>query len=131
MKLGATVFIKNTVEAADFYTEAFGLTLGGFEKNPDGTYMHAPLLNGDDEIFCLSESDNKPLLEMTLNSTLENNRPIMSYGIDFETVEELEKAYEMLIKEGTIIFPLGNLPWNTLGADVIDKYGVYWYIYVR
>ena len=131
MKLGSTVFIKNTIEAVDFYTEAFGLTLGVFEKNPDGTYMHAPLLKGDDEIFCLSESSNEPLLEMMLTSTLDKNRPIMSYGIDFKTVEELKKAYEMLIEEGTILFPLGKLPWNTLGADVVDKYGVYWYIYVR
>lgn len=32
MKLGATLYIKNTTEAVSFYSEAFGLTLGYHEK---------------------------------------------------------------------------------------------------
>ena len=30
--MGATLYIKNTIEAVAFYTEAFGLTLGYNEK---------------------------------------------------------------------------------------------------
>lgn len=40
MKLGATLYIKNTVEAVEFYKEAFGMTLGYNERFPDGTFMH-------------------------------------------------------------------------------------------
>lgn len=41
MKLGATLYIKNTVEAVEFYKEAFGMTLGYNERFLDGTFMHA------------------------------------------------------------------------------------------
>lgn len=35
MKLNVTLYIKNTVEAIDFYKEAFGMTLGCNEKFPN------------------------------------------------------------------------------------------------
>ena len=41
MNLGATLYIKNTIEAVAFYKEAFGMTLGYNEKCTDGTYLHA------------------------------------------------------------------------------------------
>jgi len=54
--------------------------------------------------------------------------PIASHGIDFDTEEELKKAYELLIEEGVVIRPLGKLPWDTLSADIVDKFGVCWYL---
>ena len=44
MKLGATLYIKNSIEAVEIYKQAFGMTLGNYEKYPDGTFMHAPML---------------------------------------------------------------------------------------
>ena len=38
-----TLYIKNTLKAVEFYSKAFGLSLGYNEKHPDGTYMHAEL----------------------------------------------------------------------------------------
>lgn len=35
MKLNATLYIKNTVKAIEFYKEAFGMTLGYNEKFPN------------------------------------------------------------------------------------------------
>ncbi|WP_312431064.1 hypothetical protein [Lacrimispora sp.] len=52
----------------------------------------------------------------------------MSYGITFESEEEVKRAYEMLAKDGTVLLELGSLPWSSCCADVVDKYGVYWYI---
>lgn len=86
MKLGATLYIKNTIEAVALYIEAFGLTLG--------------------------------------------SRPTMSYGINFESEEEVKRAYELLAEAGTVLLELGTLPWSTCCADIIDKYGVYWYLSV-
>lgn len=40
MNLGATLYIKNTIEAVEFYKEAFGMTLGYNEKFPDGTPIY-------------------------------------------------------------------------------------------
>ena len=35
-----------------------------------------------------------------------------------------------LAKDGTILREIGELPWSPCSADVLDKYGVYWYITV-
>lgn len=128
MKLGATLYIKNTIEAVEFYTEAFGLTLGYHEKNPDGTYMHAALLRDGQEIFAISESHNESLVDIMLKSSIKEARPTMSYGINFDKEEEVKKAYSMLEKDGSVLLPLGSLPWSACCAELVDKYGVYWYI---
>ncbi len=130
MKLGATLYIKNTVEAIEFYKKAFGMTLGYHEKFPDGTFMHAALLKDGEEVFAVSESRNEAFVNIMLSSSLKESRPTMSYGINFNSDDEVKKAYEMLEKEGTVLLPLGALPWSSCCADVIDKYGVYWYLTV-
>lgn len=128
MKLGATLYIANTLEAVEFYKEAFGLALGYNAKFPDGTFMHAELLKNGEAVFAVSESRNDAFVEIMLKSTMQQSRPTMSYGLDFESEEEIKKAYEMLAAGGTVLFPLGPLPWSACAADVIDKFGVYWYI---
>lgn len=130
MKLGVTLYIKNTVEAVAFYTEAFGLTLGYHEKFPDGTFMHAALLRDRQEIFAVSESHNDAFVGMMLASSLKASRPTMSYGIHFDSEDEVKRAYKVLKKDGTVLLPLGSLPWSSCCADVVDKYGIYWYIAV-
>lgn len=130
MKLGATLYIKNTIEAVEFYKEAFGMTLGYNEKFPDGTFMHAALLKDGQEVFAVSESQNDAFVNIMLTSSLKESRPTMSYGINFDSEDEVKKAYSMLAKQGKVLFPLGPLPWSSCCADVVDKYGVYWYITV-
>ena len=130
MKLGATVYIQNTPEAVPFYMEAFGLTLGYSEKYPDGTYMHAALMKDGDEIFCVSESRNDAFVRMMLKSSLKESRPTMSYGLNFASDAEVKHAYALLCKEGSVLLPIGTLPWSACCAEVVDQYGVYWYITV-
>ncbi|MEK5478711.1 VOC family protein [Paenibacillus sp. FSL R5-0407] len=130
MKLGATLYIKNTVEAVEFYKEAFGMTLGYNEKFPDGTYMHAELLRDGQQVFAVSESQNDAFVQVMLASSLQESRPTMSYGINFDNEDEVSKAFSMLAEGGNVLFELGSLPWSSCCAEVIDKYGVYWYISV-
>lgn len=130
MKLGATVYLQNSVEAVERYCKAFGLTLGYSEKFTDGSYMHASLEKDGQEIFCVSESRNDAYVAMMRNANLKNARPVMSYGLDFDTADEVEKAFAELSGDGTVILPLGSLPWSARCAEVVDKYGVYWYLAV-
>jgi len=130
MKLGATLYIKNTIEAVEFYKEAFGMTLGYNEKFPNGTFIHAALLKNNEEIFAVSESKNDALVDILLKSNINQSRPTMSLGINFENEDEIKKAYKMLSTNGNVLFPLGQLPWSPLAAEVIDKFGVNWYIYI-
>lgn len=54
----------------------------------------------------------------------------MSYSIDFVSEDEVRKAYSVLAEGGKVLLPLGSLPWSSCCAEVVDKFGVYWYISV-
>ena len=129
MKLGATLYVRNTLEAVPFYMDAFGLTLGYHEFFPDGTYLHAALLKDGQEVFAVSESQNGAMVSLMLAANPTDARPTMSYGIDFASKEKIDHAYALLTQGGTILHAIGPLPWCNYCADVVDRYGVYWYLY--
>ena len=126
MNLGATLYVKNSVEAVEFYMEAFGMTLGYNAKNTDGSFLHAELLKGDVSIFAVSENTEQEIVQSMLTS----NRPTMSYGVNLDNDDELHHAYRILGAGGHILRELGSLSWSTCSADLVDKYGICWYIYV-
>lgn len=130
MTLGATLYIKNTSEAVVFYQEAFGMTLGYNEKFPDGTYMHAELQKDGKTIFAVSEHNNEKLVSDMRMQVANKISPIVSLGIGFATENEVQRAYEILMREGIAYREIGELPWSKCSADVLDKFGVYWYIYI-
>lgn len=131
MQLGATLYIYNTLEAADFYQRAFGLTLGDTALNPDGSYLHAALCRDGREVFAISESRNDALAALLRRADIHANRPIANLGLNFPTPEEVRHAFALLAEEGTVTLPLQSLPWCPLAAEVVDKYGVYWYIHLN
>lgn len=124
MILGATLYIQNTVEAVEFYKQAFGMTLGYHAWHPDGTFLHAELEKNGQSIFAVSESANPALVQTMLATPC----PTMSYGLDFDTEQEVHAAFAVLSQGGHVLRPPGALPWSPCSADVVDKYGVYWYI---
>jgi PhnB protein len=126
MKLGATLYVQNSNDAVDYYMRAFRMTLGYNAKNPDGSYLHAELLKNGDSIFAVSESTDEEFRKVMLTAPC----PTMSYGINLDNDEELNVAYSALCEGGHVLRPLGPLPWSRCSADVVDKFGVYWYIYV-
>lgn len=127
MNLGATLYLHNSVEAVDFYRDVFGLTLGYHVRYEDGTFLHAELMKQGASIFAVSESADLGIAAAMLRS----DRPTMSYGVDLDTDDELRHAYRLLSEGGKVLRPLGALPWSPCSADVIDRFGVYWYIYVQ
>ena len=131
MQLGATLYIHNTQEAAALYQQAFGLTLGYSVLNPDGSYLHASLCRDGQEIFAVSESRNDALVSLLRSADIRTNRPIANLGLDFPTEAKVRHAFALLAKEGTVTLPLQALPWCPLAGEVVDKYGVYWYIYLK
>ncbi len=126
MNLGATLYVRNSVEAVKFYMEAFGMTLGYHAKNEDGSFLHAELLKGGDSIFAVSENSEEEIVQ----SMLASQRPTMSYGINLDNDEELEHAYKNLAKGGHVLRGPGSLPWSPRSVDLVDRYGVCWYLYV-
>ena len=126
MTLGATLYLQNSLEAATFYCDAFNMTIGYHAKHENGTYLHAELEKDGISIFAVSESGD----EFIKTAMLSGHQPTISLGVNLNNNEELSHAYETLAKDGHILRPLGALPWSPYSADVVDKYGVCWYIYV-
>lgn len=117
MKIGTGLYVKNSMGAVELYKEAFGLELGYHVKNPDGTYFHSELYKDGQEILSVVESSN---------NYIEEN--IVQLGMSFDSEAAVERAYALLSEGGTIKTPLGPLPWSPCAADVIDRFGVWWYI---
>jgi uncharacterized glyoxalase superfamily protein PhnB len=126
MKLGATLYVVNSSDAVEFYLKAFKLALGNNEKNPDGSYLHAALLKNGNEVFAVSESKDFKIRKDMIGAQW----PTMSYGIDFESEKEVEGAYQIIKVHGHVLREIGPLPWSLLSADVVDKFGIYWYLYL-
>jgi PhnB protein len=126
MHLGATLYVQNSAEAVEFYSEAFRMTVGYNVKNSDGSFLHAELMKGQQSIFAVSENNDADITR----SMLEAQRPTMSYGLSLNSDDDLHHAYHRLIQGGHILRELGSLPWSPNSADIVDKYGVCWYIYV-
>lgn len=57
-------------------------------------------------------------------------KPTISLGVNLDNDEALERAFAVLAEGGHVLRPLGELHWSPRSADLIDKYGVCWYIYV-
>lgn len=126
MTLGSTLYVVNSVEAVAFYCDAFGMQTGYNAKYDNGTYLHAELEKNGKSIFAVSESDEEAIRKAMLIT----GKPTMSLGINVDTDEELNHAFSILAKGGHVLRPLGELPWSPRSADLVDKYGVCWYIYV-
>ncbi len=68
MFLGATLYVHNAIEAAQFYCKAFRMTIGYNAQNSDGTYLHAELEKNDQSIFAVSESQDEETRKAMLNA---------------------------------------------------------------
>ena len=126
MNLGVTLYVKNSVEAVEFYMNAFGMTLGYNAKNSDDSFLHAELLKGGESIFAVSENRDEEIGRLMLAA----KQPTMSCGVNLNNDDELYHAYNILAAGGHVLRELGSLPWSPCSADIVDKYGVCWYIYV-
>ena len=126
MVLGATLYVRNSKAAADFYCEAFNMTVGYNAEHDDGTFLHAELERAGNSIFAVSESTDEAIRAAMISA----KQPTISLGINLDSDEELYRAFSFLEKGGHVLRPIGSLPWSPCSADVVDKFGVCWYLYV-
>ena len=129
MKTSLQAYLKNSIEAVPFYEQAFGATLGYHVFNEDGTFMHAELNLDGQNLLSISESGSNVGKE-TLNHCSPADYPTMNFCVLLEDEEAVKKAYEILVEGGNILLPLGELPWSKCCANVIDRFGIFWYIYI-
>lgn len=123
MKIGPQVYVKNSVEAAEAYCRAFGAEISFSVKDENGRYAHCELVVKGELFMALSEAP-------------ENCEQVTSYPwrtmafnvYEMGTEAMVRQAFEVLSEGGTVIDAIGPCDWNECCANVIDKYGVFWWI---
>lgn len=117
MIIGTGIYVRNSIDAVELYKKAFGLELGYHVKNPDGTYFHSELYKDGEEVLSVVESSDDSAAEH-----------IVQLGVTLADEAEVRAAFALLSEGGQVKTPIGPLPWSPCAADLIDKFGVWWYI---
>lgn len=129
MQMGCQIYVKGSVEAVALYEKAFGAALGYHVRNEDGTFFHAELSVEGSPMLAVSEAGSDIGAELLARYSPELY-PTMNFGVTLSSPEAVRQAYEALQEGGKVLLALGKLPWCDLCANVIDRFGVFWYVSV-
>ncbi len=124
MEIGILAYVKGSIDAVELYKKAFGAELGYNVLNPDGGYFHAELIRSGKVFLAVSEVGENFCTDVI------PKYPNMNFGIVLDDEEAVREAYKILSEDAVMCTPLRILPWSDLSADVVDRFGVYWYLTV-
>ena len=126
MKNYTQVYVKNSVEAAQHYCNAFGAEINRAFWNADHTeYEHCELSVNGEGFLALAEAKNPCDVALVHQLKWET----MTFNVfEMGSEEAVRHAFDVLSEGGVVLQPVGPLPWNSCNATVIDKYGVCWWI---
>ena len=120
----------NAEEAMNFYQSIFGgkIEINRWSEMPpnpkmpisetwQNKVMHGSLFISEDVTIYLSDSieDGK--------ETFGNN---VFLHMEFDSENELRKAFEALSAGGRVNMPVDKMFWNAIYGDLIDKFGIGW-----
>lgn len=122
MKIGAQVYVRGSVEAAEMYCRAFGAEIVFQIKSAENTYEHCELSVNGQFFMCVSEAPAD--CERTRGQTWQT----MAFNVnEMGTEEAVRNAYEVLRVGGKVLH-LGPRPWSAFCTDIVDKFGVFWWV---
>lgn len=115
------VFVKGSEKALEFYQNVFDAKIMCSYPNLDGTLMHSEL-DVFGQILAVSELNEE-------NAVIGNT---MMFCLHFGEGKEaiVHKIYDSLKDEAKILYPLSKCDYSPLMADIIDKFGVRWCIFI-
>jgi len=124
MKISTQVYVAGSLEAADLYCRAFGLEKGLAIKNEAGNeYMHCELMQDGKLFMAVSEAPKE------CDTSPKTAWQTMAFNVyEMGSEEAVRQAYDYLQEGGTVIDPPGPCDWNECCSNVIDRYGVFWWI---
>lgn len=115
------VYVKDSGRALEFYEKVFDAKVKCSYPNSDGTLAHAEL-DVYGQVVALAElNDCKAVPGNTMQFCLH-------FGDGKE--ETVRNIYNLLKDGAEILYPLNPVDYSPLLADLIDKYGVRWCIFV-
>lgn len=115
------MYVKNSMAALAFYKKAFNAELLCEYPHEDGKgYMHAEL-NAHGQVLAISEA----FAEVVTGNAVQ-------FCLHFGEVgeEHVITAYEVLKDGAKIDAPMGPCPYSPLMFSLVDRYGVYWCVFV-
>ena len=115
------VFVKESGKALEFYREVFDAKILCSYPNSDGTLAHSEL-----DVY----GQVMMIGELAENTAVTGNTMMfcLHFGEGKEAV--VQKIYGRLKDNAKIISPLGPCDYSPLEADLIDKFGIRWCIFV-
>lgn len=121
------IYVKGSDEAYEFYKKAFDAKDGIKDVDQNGNIIHRELDVCGQAIAVGEACDTSRaggIKRITGNT--------MQFCIQFEKEQEdkVRKAYEILREGCEIITPFGELFYSPCGVELIDKYGVWWCLFV-
>lgn len=116
-------------DAIRLYQEVFGCRIrslihyrdavqNGWEPpcpSKDGTVYHSELFFGETEVRIADDPGENAALTRRID-----------HPVGMDSAEEVERAFELLAKEGEVIQPLERPPYMVIIGAVRDKFGVLW-----
>lgn len=128
MKNYTQVYVKNSLEAAQHYCDAFGAKITRAFLNEGRTaYAHCELSVNGEGFLALAEAANPCDVGLIHRMKWET----MTFNVfEMGSEEAVRHAFDVLSDGGVVLHPIGALPWNSCCATVIDRYGVCWWIAV-
>lgn len=115
------VFVKESNKALEFYRNVFDAKVLCNYPNSDGTILYSEL-DVLGQIMAVSELTEETII--TGNTMM----LCLHFGEGKEAI--VQKIYDILKDNSEIISPLGPCSYSSLEADLIDKFGVRWCIFV-
>lgn len=117
------VYVKDADAAIGLYRRAFGGELLNEARSAEGLVVHAEM-EVFGHILALSEADEAQGARVAGNT--------MQFCIQFEPDEEsiVRLAYQALEEGATINHPLGKCFYSARMADIVDRFGVRWCLFV-
>ena len=129
-RIKSHVYVRGSVEAVKLYKEAFRLDEkeGELIIDDDSNIWHCVLTRNGEEYISISEDVYLP--DELKQNHVDGAHPIMLFKVEFENEDDLKRAFTLLAKDGNPCSGLKVEPWSVISCDVIDRFGVFWYLIV-
>ncbi|MBE6883777.1 MAG: VOC family protein [Ruminococcaceae bacterium] len=114
------VYVKGSVEAVNLYQKAFDAEILGLYPDDNGGYAHSEL-KAYGQVLAVSELKESLVIGNTMQFCFH-------FGEGGE--QYVRKAYEVLRDGAEIHFPIGPCDYSSCMFSLIDKFGVYWCLFV-
>lgn len=114
------VYVNGAAEAIEMYKEAFDAEVLWVVPAPNGGIYHSEI-SVYGQVVSIADAADKRITGNTMQFCLD-------FGEGHE--DEVKKAYAVLSQNAEILCPLDKCDYSPLMADLIDRFGVRWCLFV-